>query len=339
VTAKTSNSFSASLVRANAALVRYSRFNELHEDIRLCQEMSRTAGEPQCMAIEGLAGAGKSTLVKSYAESFARYETMSGTRVPIFYMETPAPVTVKGMAARMLEELGDPAAHKGPLWSMNSRLIRYIKLCEVQLVILDDFHHLIDKETNRVLETVSDWLKVLIKETAVPFLVVGIEGRVEQILQANQQLSRLFAVRERLGPFGWNPADEATIKEFASFIQYVEKGVERPLSGELPRAELLYRLHYATNGIVGNVMNLIRFAALLAHEQGDDNLTLSVLSQAFAKRLHKHMAHKANPFAMAANQHFVAPTTIPINTPDSTDQRSKRRRKKEPTAAEILKTS
>jgi energy-coupling factor transporter ATP-binding protein EcfA2 len=333
------NSPSISLVRANAALVRYARFNELHEDIRLCQQMSLIAGEPQCMVLEGLTGAGKSTLVRSYAEMFTRYETESGTRVPIFYMETPAPVTVKGMAARMLEELGDPAAHRGPLWSMNSRLIQYIKHCEVQLVILDDFHHLIDKETNRVLETVSDWLKVLIKETNVPFLVVGIEGRVEQILQANPQLSRLFAVRERLEPFQWNPADETTIQAFASFIKYVEMGVGVSLSDELPHAELLYRFHYATAGVVGNVMNLIRFAALLAQKQGSETLTLAILSQAFVKRLHKHMARKTDPFAVATDQHFVAPLVTPTNDPGSTNQRSKRRRKREPTAAEVLKTS
>lgn len=291
------------------------------------------------MVLEGLTGAGKSTLVKSYAEAFARYETVSGMKVPIFYMETPAPVTVKGMAARMLEALGDPAAHKGPLWSMNSRLIQYIKHCEVQLVILDDFHHLIDKETNRVLETVSDWLKVLIKETDVPFLVVGIEGREEQILQANPQLSRLFAVRERLEPFQWHPADEATITAFASFIKYVEMGVGMALSDELPRAELLYRLHYATDGIVGNVMNLMRFAALLAQKQGSESLTLSILSHAFVKRLYKHVARKSDPFTVAADQHFVAPSVTPTNDLGSTNRRSKRRRKKEPTAAEVLKTS
>jgi energy-coupling factor transporter ATP-binding protein EcfA2 len=338
VTTKTNISLSSSLIKANAALVRYSRFNQLHEDIRLCQEMSCVAGEPQCMALEGLTGAGKSTLVKNYAEAFARYETVSGTKIPVFYMETPAPVTVKGMAARILEELGDPAAHKGPLWSMNSRLIQYIGRCDVRLVILDDFHHLIDKETNRVMETVSDWLKVLIKETNVPFLVVGIEGRVEQILRANSQLSRLFAVRERLEPFQWNPADETTIKEFASFIKYVEKGVGIPLSDELPHAELLYRLHYATDGIVGNVMNLMRFAALLAQEQSIDTLTLLTLSQSFAKRLHKHLAQKTNPFALTADQHFVAPPAPPANDLGSTNPRSKRRRKKEPTTAQVLKT-
>jgi len=300
-----------SLVKAHAALIRYPRFNELHEDIRMCQEMSRIAGEPQCMVLEGVTGAGKSTLVRAYAETYSRYDTVSGTKVPVFYVETPSPVTVKGMAARMLEVMGDPAAHRGPLWSMNSRLAHFIKACEVQIAILDDFHHLIDKETNRVLETVSDWLKVLIKETGVPFLVIGIGGKVGLILQTNQQLSRLFAVRETLEPFRWDPSNGDSIKGFASFVKCVERGIEIPLSDELPQVEFLYRLHYATDGIVGNVMNLIRFAALLVRRQEAEALTLSILSQAFDKRLRKHMAKGVNPFTADANQHFIAPQIKP----------------------------
>ena len=327
------------VARANATLIRYPRFNELHEDIRMCQTLSQVAGEPQCMALEGMPGTGKSTLVKHYAATFARYHTMDGTKIPVFYMETPSPVTVKGMAARMLEVLGDPAAHKGALWSMNSRLIHFIKTCEVQLVILDDFHHLIDKETNRILETVSDWLKVLIKETNVPFLVVGIEGKVEQILEANEQLSRLFAVREVLMPFVWEAADENTIKTFAAFVRYAEEGVGIPLSDELPRHELLYRLHYITNGVVGNVMNLIRFAALLAERQGLDQLTLATLSDAFTKRLYKHMANKVDPFTTAPTEQFIPSMTAPLSDPQhSTNKRSRRRKEKTPTASDVLKT-
>lgn len=328
------------VAKANAALIRYPRFNQLHQDILICQELSQVAGEPQCMALEGMPGAGKSTLVRHYAATFARYHTMTGTKIPIFYMETPSPVTVKGMAARMLEALGDPAAHKGALWSMNSRLIHFIKVCEVQLVILDDFHHLIDKETNRILDTVSDWLKVLIKETNVPFLVVGIEGKVEQILTANEQLSRLFAVRETLEPFRWDPTDEATIKTFAAFVQYAEQGVGIPLSDELPHRELLYRLHYITNGIVGHIMNLIRFAALLADQQGFEALTLSTLSQAFRKRLYKHMASKVDPFTATGDESFIPPPIVPSDDPDhSTNKRSKRRKPKTPGVSDILKTN
>ena len=114
MTEKTSATAQA-LLNANTALIRHARFNELHQDIELCQQLSQLADEAQCMSLEGRPGTGKTTLVKNYARTFQRDESRATTRIPVFYMETPSPVTVKGMAARMLEVIGDPAAHRGPL--------------------------------------------------------------------------------------------------------------------------------------------------------------------------------------------------------------------------------
>lgn len=282
-------------LKASNGLIRYPRFNELHDDILLCREATAQAGEPSCMVLEGVSGAGKSTLVKSYAESFPRYEAKDGSRIPVFFLETPSPVTVKGMAAHMLMELGDPGAHKGTLQMMNARLIHYLRVCEVGLVILDDFHHLIDSETNRIMAQVSDWLKVLIKETGIPFLVVGIENSVEQILKANQQLSRLFAVRETLLPFSMDTREET--EAFERFLEYAQMAVEMEFQYKLSKDDFLLRIHAATNGVVANVMNLLRFAVLLAQKHGENVITLKMLDAAFNKRLQRHIAKPRNPFS------------------------------------------
>lgn len=313
------------------ALIRYPRFKELHEEIRMCQALSRIAGEPHCMALEGVTGAGKSTLVKSYAQAFQRLETTAGTQVPVLYMEVPSPATVKGVAAATLKHLGDPAASKGTLWSLNERVIYFIQACGVELVIWDDFQHLFDTETERVLAKVSDWLKVLIKETGVTFLVVGMEGKVELILQANPQLSRLFAARETLQPFAWDAANPKTVHEFSRFVDFVEQAVGLPLPTEVARVELLHRLHYATAGVVGNMMNLARYAVVLAHQQGKAKLDLTVLSQAFQNRLQKHLRSKVNPFEGPGSESFVPPLTVP-----ATDDRSLRGKKRPPSISTVL---
>ena len=322
------------LERANTALIRYPRFKELHHHIRQCQQMSKTAGEPQCMSLEGVTGAGKSTLVQDYARAFPRFLRDEGVQIPVFYMETPSPVTVKGMAAAMLEQLGDPAAHRGTQWSMNSRLIKLMISCGVEIAILDDFHHLIDCETNRVLAKVSDWLKVLIKETGLPFLVVGIEDTVEQILDVNPQLSRLFAAREELEPFEWDLADKTCVCEFAQFVTYAEEAIRVTLPDDLPRMELLYRLHYATAGVVGNLMNLLRFAAMIAQEKKIDTLELSTLALAFDRRLSRHLKGKTNPFETATEEYFVAPSPPP--DAEVTSKRKRRGKKQAVSVAEIL---
>ncbi len=313
----TTNLPEAPLERAHLALIRYPRFKELHQMIQQCQQMSALGGEPQCMSLEGVTGAGKSTLVRDYAHAFPQSYTAAGVYMPVFYMLMPSPATVKGVAAAMLEQLGDPAADRGPQWSMDSRLIRLIPECGITLVILDDFHHLIDRDTDRILETVSDWLKVLIKKTNVPFVVVGIEGKVERILRSNAQLSRLFAARETLEPFDW----ETQRRAFAKFVEYVETAIAIPLSPLLPRDDLIRRLHYATDGVVGNLMNLLRYAALVAQQEKREVVELPTLSRAFQSRLSKHLRQKVNPFDTPLDQAFVAPAPSASETPSPPESR------------------
>ncbi len=314
--------------QAKTALIRYPRFKALHHDIHECQEMSRLSNEPQCMSLEGVTGAGKSTLARDYVALFPRTEQADGSHIPIFYVETPSPVTVKGMAVTMLARLGDPAAHYGTLWSLNFRLIRLMVACQVELVILDDFHHLIDQATNRILEQVSDWLKVLIKETGIPFLVVGVEGKVERILEANAQLSRLFAVRQTLQPFRCDPTDATSIQEFERFTSYAEQIIATPLAATLPRLELLHRLHYATDGVVGNLMNLLRYSAWLAKQQSQETISLPLLAAAFEKRLSRHVKGKTNPFQTPLNEVHIASTRVnPAEHPTETLPSPKKRRK------------
>ena len=325
--------------RSNAALIHYPRFKELHEEIRLCQHMSKIAGEPQCMSLEGRTGTGKSTLVRTYANTFPAVETEIGRCMSVLYLEVPSPVGIKDLASVALKRLGDPACERGTRAALTMRLIGLIQDCGVELVILDDFHHLIDKETNHILAQVSDWLKYLIKETGVPFLVVGIEGHVEVILQANPQLSRLFAARETLQPFTWDAARPETIHEFSRFVEYAERAMGRSLSKEIARLDLLYRIHCATEGVVGNVMNLMRVASEFAERRGHSAIELSMLSLAYVKRLQRHMDNQPNPFTDLTLAQRDSPASSRVET-DPQPAARKRRRKDmthEPLVKEVLK--
>lgn len=289
------------------AIIQYPRFKEIYCDIKRCQQMSVRFGEAQCIALEGPPGAGKTTIAKTVLSAFPEVETKEGWHIPVLYLEMPSPATIKTVSTLALSRLKDPSAERGTTGSMNLRLIGLIKACGVSLIILDDFHHLIDTETNRILAKVSDWLKVLIKETGVPVMVVGVEGKVDLILCANSQLSRLFAIRRKLEPFKWDAKKPEKIQEFARFVEYAEKTVNLRFSTELRRTELLYRIYYATGGIVNNIMNLIRYAEVFAEERGVETLTLDIFALAFNERLAQHLPHKVNPFTTPPAERFSPP--------------------------------
>ncbi|MEJ2738058.1 MAG: hypothetical protein P8189_31635 [Anaerolineae bacterium] len=180
---------------------------------------------------------------------------------------------------------------------------------------------------------------MLIKESGVMFLLVRVEGKVEQILDANPQLSRLFAVRETLGPFRYDPGAECLIQQFAQFVQYAETVIETPLPETVPRLELLYRLHYATDGVVGNLMNLLRYAAMKARQQGQTTIALPILSAVFDKRLAPHLKGKVNPFIIPGHESFVIPFPSLTNQVDTVQNGSRRGKRRTPSIPNTLKAS
>lgn len=286
----------ASHLLADGRIIYHPRFQELHTRITDCLAATVEYGEPECLCLMGSTGVGKTTLVRSYVAAFPRRETERGTRSPVLYLETPHPITVKGMTSALLDALGDPLAFKGTQPEMNARLQNFLADCGVRLVILDDFHHLIDKQTNRILRDVSEWLKVLIKNTGIVYLVVGIEGEVERILNANKQLSRLF-VREYLLPFRWQLDEPESITDFARLMSYVQTVLEVKLTTAEPWPVLLFRIHLATGGVMSNIMNLFRQAVRIQQRQGlvGQPLSLDVLADAYSQRLQPHVGVD-NPF-------------------------------------------
>lgn len=286
----------AALARAGHAFITHPRLQRLHQVVERNQRLSLLSGEPQCMALEGPLGAGKTSFVRRYAAAFPRVEDDEGTRVPVFYLETPSPVTIKGAALSLLQALGDPASHHVPLYAADRRLVALLRGCRTTLVILDDFHHLIARGRQRIAVDVADWLKVLIKESGVMFLVVGLDGTVDEIMRANKQLSRLFAARETLAPFAWDPGDRRAVQEFADFVRCAERAVELPLAPDLPRGELLALLHAATDGVVANIMNLLRACQVDVLERGGGAITRDDLARGYQHRLAKHLGRPRNPF-------------------------------------------
>lgn len=327
------------LVNIHKVKVRYPRFSGLLELIYECHQVSKIADEPQCLALEGQTGGGKSTLGKTYVSFYPRVEMGTYMRVPVFYLLTPKPATILAVLEAMLAALGDPGAEVGTPYGKRRRLLKLLKECQVELIILDDFQHLVDSDTDYVLKTVSDWLKSLIKEANLPFVVVGMPGKVGRVLNTNPQLSRLFARRETLDSFKWDGQNQDWVDELSRFVDEVEKAVDIRLVSGMARLEFLARLHYASDGTVGHMMNLMRGAVLDSYMHGLSVREIEVVSfaRAFDVRLQEVFAKKTNPF-LEGDTPFVIPAPKPTPDPVESVSRRGKRGSKDVAASEVLKT-
>lgn len=311
-------------------LVEHRDFNYLYKCMMACIELTELTGEPNCMSLEGMSGVGKSTLVKAVANDFQTRNGDSPRSSSVLYVITPAPATIKGLQATILEELGDPEYSKGSTADMNARVLSYLKNRRVKLMILDEIQHL--KEIRRANDDhVSDWLKVLIKKSEIPFVVVGLDGTIEGLLQNSTQLSRLFARREKLERF----LDTKTgRKDFSGFVKLAIKGNGIQVEG-INESELMRRMHYCTRGIVGNVVNLLQTSSYLARQERTPAINTAMLAAAYEIRLAKHVGGH-NLFADPPEKRARIPKEWPI---PGEKKPVKKRTNKRQRSSDILKTS
>ena len=285
------------LLRLESIRITYPRWQHIIEEIGRCHEMHGVAAEPQCLLLVGPTGAGKSTLVASYAQRYPPLVDEAGMGRVVVRATIPTPATVKALASALLAALGDPRAAYGTVGSMTYRLTQFFRDCGVELLILDELQHFRDRDSRKVLENASNWLKTLIKETGVSCVLVGLQGEAEEVVRLNRQLARLFGDAHVLLPFAWEERRPETVQEFRTFLGLLEGLLPLAAPSGLAEYATVRRLYLASEGIVAYLMELVRRATYLAVAQGCERLDGPLLAAAFDQRLAGVRRGIANPFA------------------------------------------
>jgi len=271
----------------------YPRLQAIVNRITERHELSKLSGEPTGFFVTGPPGVGKTTLLRHYLGLHPRSRNEEGLRVPVLTCTTPRPATAKSLAGMLLHNLGDPAATRGTTIGQTIRLYKLMEKCQVEFLILDEFQHFIDMESQRILLNVSDWLKNLLDETHLPMLLMGLPHS-DDVLAANPQLERRFSSRQRLEPFGCKTAGEWN--EFRSLLARVDELLPLNQSSHLADESMAMRLFYASRGVISSVMKIVRRATLLAIKGMKESLSMELLSLAYKEELEGKSRARSNPF-------------------------------------------
>lgn len=300
--------------------ITYPRLNGVLDKIAYCHEHSKIAAEPECLLITGYQGAGKTTLCRAYARQYPKILTREKKITPVLATFVPSITTKKSLPTRLLHALGDGAAERGTAVNQTLRIIKLVDDCGVELIILDEFQHFIDSDSNVILDNVSNWLKDLINETRKPVVLVAMPY-AEIILEANPQLERRFSMRESLDSFDWTTS--AGNKEFKTFLSHLDQGLPFPKRSNFTDDEMAFRIFCATNGFIGYMMKLIRRAAILAIDRAAERLEMELLAEAYDERLASRTPQRQNPFSVEIGKLEAIPFPRVEFTSRKTNRRSK----------------
>ncbi len=320
-------------------LLEHERFNTLRERIDYCARFGTEieTKNPPCLAILGDTGAGKTTLIDTWLANapLRVMETPEGSIIPYLYVLVPSSPKKKGAAAAFLGALHDPNPSRGTEWDMIRRVHNLIKRCKVKMIFVDEFQHLMDKDTQQVVHAVADFLKDIINQAHVPMILIGKLREAEPILEANSQLDRRVGTPLVLRPFEWDRSRPETIKEFRTLMRDIDRALPLDPSG-LQDEEVSFRFYYASEGYLGWIMEIIREAAIRAIDTGCNSLNMPLLAAGYEARLAGTEVGdgKVNPFSMqgftqaTVDQLKPAPTKKRRgSTPRRTSNKGPRKRK------------
>lgn len=211
---------------ANKLIILHPRFREAVDLLGRCHQGSQQAREPYCGAVLGASGVGKTSVVDHYLRQHPSQETDTSTRQPVLKVTLQPNASPKGIAADLLLALGDPAWCRGTVQTLTSRAVKLLEHCGVELIVLDEFHHLFDVDQAKVMTKASQWLKVLIVNTRIPVVVCGMP-EAEYVLSA-EHTERRFKHRLTLHCFTWSTPQGR--REFCGMLKKLDDTL--PLTNE-----------------------------------------------------------------------------------------------------------
>ena len=262
----------------HSILIETPDFREVYDAAAQAMATAGMASEPSCLLTIGLSGSGKSTVAKSLIDRNAPTETITGRELPVLFVDVPAAASANGLAIAMLSALGDPAYDRGSVAVKSQRLYKLLQQCQVKLIILDEFHHLIDEDQSKVLKTSADWLKTLINQSKIPVFLLGIE-RSRIIFDVNEQLRRRFSRIIKLAPYKWR--DEASRLEFRKLLKAISMVLPFDTPPELSNATMAFTLYQSSSGLIGHIMRLLRTASEAAILNNESSLSTNRLAAAY----------------------------------------------------------
>ncbi len=297
--------------RSERILVKYPLFQAAIARIQACFDSHDATAEPDCCPLVGESGSGKTTIISYFASLHPRVDHKTGVEVPVLIAKVPARPTVKSFAETLLYQLGDPLWSRGNTVSKSIRLRELIKRCRVRLLALDEFQHFVDVRRASIVTDVADWLKEQVEEARLAIVVSGLQRSLE-VLRQNEQLRRRFGSTLRVSAFRWDIKEDRTT--YRAFLRAVQDQLPEYEMPNLADLDLAFRMHYASYGLIGYTMKIIRGAARIASSHPRSQITMRTFSQSYADHVWSERLSDPNPFGEKFDCEKAPPIALPSAT-------------------------
>lgn len=262
--------------------------------IERCRGSFQVKPEPNCILVYGDRGTGKTSLINRYIAKNTRKHLEDGSSIiPVFSSEVQAASTVSQFYTSLLKGLGDPFPEKGQTVPKGERLHRLLRELKTELIIIDEFHELLDGQNQKVMTNVASAIKTLINQTKIPVILAG-TAIAKIVLDNNHELRRRFRTSEYLPRFSIHTEQEQFT--FRKFLAEYDKALPFMKLSNLPAMETYERMFAASLGLPSGIGSLLSEAAELAIYDGSESIGTEHLIEGYNLSLLDQTEIPGNPF-------------------------------------------
>ena len=230
-----------------------------------------------CVLLTGPAQAGKSTIINSYAEAKNTPEALGSGRLPVLHVTLEANVTRKGLAQDILGTFEEFGYEVGSLRVSETILLKRVRAnlkgAGTELLILDEFHHLINSDNAKLACSVGETIKRMLIKGICPIALAGIEA-ARAPLTLNSQLMQRSIPELNLYCLKADNADDLDllVPFIVSFIKKANEIISSDKSEPKLERDVLFAIIEVTHGVLGAICNLIKDAFVLATLDGREKI-------------------------------------------------------------------
>jgi hypothetical protein len=271
----------------DAIVVDNPRAQEAHERFRylIAHGKAQGPGAKRGQLLVGPSQSGKSTIISTFADTRNTPARLEAGEVPVLNVTLRANISTKGLAQNILQRLSTygfyTGAFSGSENELTERVYKSMAEAKVELLVLDEIHHLNNIEKQKSAWSVGEMIKLFLIDGCCPVVLSGIDTAKTPFLE-NRQLSQRSEPALELHKLDIGRApDRALFARFlADYLPAVEvaSGVGKLIT--LLNRETITALHTVSEGVLGAACNLIKAAVTNAMLAGRDQLEVDDLARA-----------------------------------------------------------
>lgn len=218
------------------------------------------------LLITGGTNNGKTSILNRFYKSHPDYTASVSNVVPIIHFSAPISPSENALYEKILDFLRAPYGVNDSASRKEYQVLNMLKNIQTSVIVIDEFqdiYHGALREQRKFLAAI----KHLGNELKVPIVAAGIP-EVQRTLSADPQMANRFETL-RLDKWKINEA-------FARLIMSFEKTLPLKEPSNLHKHNIRARLHYLSEGTLGELATVLKRAAIYALKNGKEHIDIEM---------------------------------------------------------------